>query len=36
MVVIDPKSDVVQSQAKGLRPLVKLLNEKGEEVKRCW
>jgi DNA-directed RNA polymerase subunit beta' len=34
MVVIDPKRRGA-AQAKGLRPLVKLLNEKGEEVKRA-
>ncbi len=34
MVVIDPKRRGA-SQAKGLRPLVKLLNDKGEEVKRA-
>ncbi len=34
MVVIDPKRRGV-AQAKGLRPLVKLLNEKEEEVKRA-
>jgi len=34
LVVIDPKRRGV-SQAKGLRPLVKLLNEKGKEVKHA-
>ena len=34
MVVIDPKRRGA-AQAKGLRPLVKLLNDKGEEVKRA-
>jgi DNA-directed RNA polymerase subunit beta' len=34
LVVIDPKRRGV-AQAKGLRPLVKLLNEKGKEVKRA-
>ncbi|TFH09242.1 MAG: DNA-directed RNA polymerase subunit beta', partial [Nitrosomonadales bacterium] len=34
LVVIDPKKRGA-SQAKGLRPLVKLLNEEGEEVKRA-
>jgi DNA-directed RNA polymerase subunit beta' len=34
LVVIDPKQRGV-AQAKGLRPLVKLLNEKGKEVKHA-